>query len=168
MISCPSEMTCYAANVSDEKPCLGAGDILHPILSHSTAASEPYEGSFDNPAAGNDFEALGRVGTLDDLDSPFADLVQGIPQLWPAVTAICEDMAQQWIGPGDGFQQTRRAVPILYIGTMNGEADQQTDSIGHNVALAPLDPFARIVAANPSTFSGFDALAVDHTRRRAG
>ena len=81
-------MTCDASNVRDEEPCLGAGDVFLPILSHSTAASEPCEGSFDDPAAGNDFEALGRVGTLDDLDSPFADLVQGIPQLWPAVTAV--------------------------------------------------------------------------------
>ena len=148
-------MTGHSENVGDEEPGLGAGDVFLPILGHSTAASEPCEGTFDDPAAGNDFEALGRVGTLDDLDSPFADLVQGISQLWLAVAAICEDVAQQRIGLGDGFQQTRRAVAILYISTMNGEADQQTDSISHNVALATLDPFARIIAANPSTFSGF-------------
>jgi len=80
-------------------------------------------------AAGNDVEALGRVGTLDDLDSPFADLVQGIPQLWPAVAAIhCrqvngtftergEDVVQQRIGPGDGFQHPRRAIHCPAVDT---------------------------------------------------
>jgi hypothetical protein len=142
-------MTCHSANVGDEEPGLGAGDVFLPILGHSTAASKPCEGSFDDPAAGDDFEALGRVATLDDLDGPFAELLRGISQLWPAVAATCEDVAQQRMGPGDGFQQTRRAVAMLHIGTMNGEADQQTDGIGHNVALATLDPFARIIAATP-------------------
>jgi hypothetical protein len=147
-------MTCHSANVGDEEPGLGAGDVFLPILGHSTAASKPCEGSFADPAAGDDFEALGRVGTLDDLDGPFGQLLQGISQLWPAVAAICEDMAQLTKVPGDGSQQTQRAVAILYIGTMKGEGDQQTDGIGHNVALTTLVLFARIITANPSAFSG--------------
>ena len=51
---------------------------------------------------------------------------------------------------------------------MNDKADEKTDRIGDDVALAPLDPFSGIIAANPATFSGFHALTVNHTRCRAG
>ena len=39
--------------------------------------------------------------------------------------------------------------------------------VGHDVSLAPLDLLAGIIARNPAAFGGLDALAVDHTRRRA-
>ena len=65
---------------------------------------------------------------------------------------------------------------------MHDKACQQSDRIGDDVALAPLDPFsvravyaaplgprsALIIAGNPATFSGFYALAVNHTRCRVG
>jgi hypothetical protein len=171
-------MTCHAANVGDEEPGFGAGDGFLPILGHSTAASKPCEGALYDPSAarqwfafkpregaGDDFEASGRVGTLDDLDCPFADFVQGISQLWPAVAAIYRrEGAKTWRNKGITLTMdfSRPGAPslarqamlaslrgaILYIGTMNGEADQQTDGIGHNVTLATLDPFAHCPATH--------------------
>ena len=60
------------------------------------------------------------------------------------------------------------AIPILNVGPVNDKTDEKTDRIGDDVALAPLDPFSGIIAANPAAFSGFYALAVNHTRCRAG
>ncbi len=51
---------------------------------------------------------------------------------------------------------------------MHGKADQEPDGIGDDVTLAPLDPLTGIIPANPTTFSGFYALTIDHARRRAG
>jgi hypothetical protein len=54
--------------VSDERPSNGAGDGCFEILRQSTAAAEPCESSFDDPSARQNFEALCRVGALDDFD----------------------------------------------------------------------------------------------------
>jgi hypothetical protein len=44
--------------VGDEEPGLGAGDVFLPILGHSTAASKPCEGSFDDPFAARQWFAF--------------------------------------------------------------------------------------------------------------
>ena len=54
------------------------------------------------------------------------------------------------------------------LGRMGDGEQQQAERIGHDVALASLDLLASVVAANPSTLGGFDALAVDHAGRRTG
>ena len=36
--------------------------------------------------------------------------------------------------------------------------------VGHDVTFAALDTFASIIAAYPAIFSGFHALAINHTR----
>ena len=70
-------------------------------------------------------------------------------------------MAQKGVSFGDGRQHFGRSIPILNVGPMNDKADEKTDRIGDDVALAPLDPFSGIIAENPATFSGFYAQVVD-------
>ena len=48
---------------------------------------------------------------------------------------------------------------------MNHEADHQPERVDNDMALAALDLLARIIASDAAAFRGFDALAVDHTRR---
>ena len=90
--------------------------------------------------------------------------------------------AQKGVSSGDGRQHFGRSIPILNVGPVHDKTCQQSNRIGDDVALAPLDPFsvraayaaplgprsALIIAGNPATFSGFYALAVNHTRCRAG
>ena len=71
--------------------------------------------------------------------------------------------AQKGVSFGDGRQHFGRAVTILNVGPVHDKADEKTGRIGDDVALAPLDPFSGIIAADPATFSGFYALAVNHT-----
>src|SRR5256885_12920648 len=48
-----------------------------------------------------------------------------------------------------------------------GCTDQQTASIGHNVALAPFNLLGRIVTTRPTALGGLDRLTVDDPGRRA-
>src|SRR3546814_1863863 len=66
----------------------------------------------------------------------------------------------------DGGEQGGRAIPVLNIGAMNGEADEQAGGVGDNVAFASLDLLSGIIARNTAAFRGFDALAVDDAGRR--
>ena len=76
--------------------------------------------------------------------------------------------AQKGVSFGDGRQHFGRSIPILNVGPVNDKADQQSNRVGDDMALAPLDPFSGIIAANPSAFSGFHALTVNHPRCRTG
>ncbi len=89
-------------------------------------------------------------------------------QLWPGIAAIGKHMAQPGEAMPDRPQHVRRTVAVLNIGGVDHGEQQQAKGIGNYVALAALDLFAGVIPANPSTFSGFHALAVDHARRRAG
>ena len=120
------------------------------------------------PAARDDFEALCSVGAFGDLQRPALDFLQSTLQLGAGIAAIGEYMMQKWIGVRHGLQQVRRAVSILNIDTLHGKANQKPDDIGDDVTLAPFDPLAGVMVSDTATFSGFHALAVDHTRRWGG
>lgn len=64
------------------------------VLGEAAVAIEPSQCGFDHPAAWKDDEALGCIGPLDDLDSPFPDPAQSLPQLFIRITAIGKNMAQ--------------------------------------------------------------------------
>jgi GNAT superfamily N-acetyltransferase len=68
----------------------------------------------------------------------------------------------------DGVQHAWRAIAVLDIGGVDEDADEQTEGVGHDVALAALDLLAGIIAASSSTFGRFHALAVDDARRGRG
>ena len=55
------------------------------------------------------------------------------------------------------------AVAVLNISRVNDSMDKVAAGVGQDMALPALDPLARVIAANPPTFRGFDALAVDDT-----
>ena len=84
-----------------------------------------------------------------------------VTQLLSRVAAVREDMAQ----PGEALayclEHIDGAVPVLNIGGMDQDQDQEAAGVGKDMALAPLDLLARVIATNPATFGGFDRLAVD-------
>ena len=63
--------------MGDENPGLGTFDGFLPILCQSAATSQPGEGGFNDPSAGQDFKAFGGVATLHNPDRPTANGYQG-------------------------------------------------------------------------------------------
>ena len=51
---------------------------------------------------------------------------------------------------------------------MNQQSDQQAKGIGHDMALAPVDLLASIIAPDTAAFGGLHALAVDYAGTWAG
>jgi hypothetical protein len=51
---------------------------LFEVLGETAVSVEPCQGAFDDPAAGQEFEALGGIGSLDDFERPLADFGQRI------------------------------------------------------------------------------------------
>ena len=68
----------------------------------------------------------------------------------PGVAAVRKDVAQPWEALVYSLEHIDGAVPVLNVGSMHENEDQEATGVGQDVALAPLDLFARVIAANPT------------------
>jgi len=120
----------------DVNPGFGAGDRSLEILGQAAVSIEPSKGSFDDPSPWQQLKS-GRVsGAFDDFDSPVAEFGEGVTQVGAVIDAVGEQMAQPRKQPVDGLDDQLGAIAILDIGGVHLGTNQQTASIGHNVALA--------------------------------
>jgi hypothetical protein len=94
VISCSCDAACEELDRGDEQPCGCRGDGLLEVLGEATVAVQPSEDSLDNPTAREDDTPLCGIGAFDDLDGPFADPAQRVPELVSSIAAIGEDMTQ--------------------------------------------------------------------------
>lgn len=72
-----------------------------PVLGQSSASPEPDEDALDDRSAGQDLEALSRVGALDDLSCPLADPGERAARLPPGIAAVNEDTPEPRAGSAD-------------------------------------------------------------------
>ena len=78
---------CYTSNDKlnggDIDPGLGALDGGFEVFGQAAVAIEPGEGTFDDPAAREDFEANGIGHAPDDFDAPSAEFTSASRSLSP-------------------------------------------------------------------------------------
>jgi hypothetical protein len=79
--------------VGDEDPGIRACDCGLEVFGEPAATVEPGEGSFDDPTARQDLEALGGVGSFDDLKRPVPDFGHGLFELVASISPVGEDVA---------------------------------------------------------------------------
>ena len=120
------------------KPRGGAFDGSFAVLGYAAIASQQSEGAFDDPAPGQDFEALGAVGTLDSLDCPLAELGQRRAKLVASIASAREDTAQPGEAVADAGQHIGRAVTVLLIGGVDNGSDEEALRVGDGWRFLPL------------------------------
>lgn len=59
----------------------------------SSASVQPCEGAFYNPPSGDNLEAHCDIRTLNNLDCPVSNSLKSVPQLWPSIATIRENIA---------------------------------------------------------------------------
>ncbi len=91
-----------------------------------------------------------------------------LTQFRAGIGTIGKQVTQPGEPEANGLDECDCAVAVLNVGCSNDHEQQQSDRIGDNVTFAALDLFASVIAANAPAFSGFDALAVDHSGRWTG
>jgi hypothetical protein len=118
-----------------------------PILGEPSASAEPGEGSLDDPAFGQDNEALGLIGALDDLD---VDALENGPQCvlecCALISAISVELQKEGVETEQRRHQEHAAVAILDVCGVHDSVHQEALRIDENVPLLALDLLARIVA----------------------
>src|SRR6266568_2869220 len=118
-----------------------------PILGQPAAAVEPGEGALDDPAFGQDEEAVGLVGALDDFDiDPTQHFGDGLLELGSLITAIGIELEQEREHAEQGAQQQRPAVAVLNVGRMHDGVQQQPLRVYQDMALLALNLLARVIA----------------------
>ena len=122
----------------------GSGVALE-VAGQAAIAADPGEGALDDPAFGQDDEAVG-VAAFDDLQSPRTGLGDNLGHLWPLVPGVGEDAFDEREGPPRGAQQVTRAIAVLHVGGVDRHAQQEAQRIDQDVALATGDFLARIKA----------------------
>jgi hypothetical protein len=114
------------------------------IARQAAIAADPSEGSFDDPALGQDDEFVQFVA-LDDLDHPMTGAGSGPCDAWSLVAGIGEDALDE----GDEaaratIENQPHPVAVLNVGRMNDDVQQEAERIDQDVAFAPDDLLARI------------------------
>jgi len=78
--------------MGDENPSNGACDGSLEVLGEPATSVEPGEGSLDDPSTRQDLEALGGIGSFDDLKGPAPEFGHGVLQLIAGVGAVSKDV----------------------------------------------------------------------------
>ena len=86
------------------------------------------------------------VTAADDLEHPRAGPGDGIVHLPALITRVSNDAFEKGKAPSRLPQQSLGSVPILYVGAMDVDGQQQSERVGQDVALAAQHLLARIIA----------------------
>lgn len=127
------------------------------ILGEPPAAIDPGDGTLDDPASGDDLEALGLGGALDHLDPP-RGLGHGPAQFRAAIGAVGEDRLQKGKQPARAMVQNQtRAVAVLQVGRMDDDGEDQAEGVDEEMALLAFDLLARVIARRVEARPPFSA-----------
>ena len=115
------------------------------VAGHTPALADPGEGALHPPAQRQDDEFV-QIATADDLQTPASSACHRRRHLRSLVAAITDDA----LNKGEQFahlaQQRLRSITVLHIGRMHDHAKQQAQRIGQDMALAPENLLARVIA----------------------
>ena len=122
----------------------GSG-VAFEVARQTAVAADPGEGALDDPSLGQNDKAV-RVATLDDLQGPATCIGDDLRHLWSLIAGVGEDTLDEGEQAPRRTQQVASAVAILHIGGLNADAQQETERVDQNMALAASDLLARIEA----------------------
>src|SRR5712691_3558644 len=118
------------------------------VLGEPAVATEPCEGALDNPALGQHVETL-CGGVLGNNDEVAAESATGGFNHRTSIAAVGVEDGQARDDPLKLCQQRHRARPVLNIGRMGHDDEQEAERVDDDVALAAPHLLARIPAARP-------------------
>ena len=114
------------------------------ITRQAAIAANPGQGSFDDPALGQDDEFVQFVA-LDDLEHPTTGAGSRSRSAGSLIAGIGKDARdEREEAAGASIENQPRPIAVLNVGGMNDDVQQKAERIDKDVALAPDDLLARI------------------------
>jgi hypothetical protein len=116
------------------------------VFGQSAAAADPGEGTLDDPAFGENDEAVQLIA-LDDLQRPGAGLGDSVGRLRALIAGIGEDTFDEGKQPAcTPVEDQPSAVAILHVGRVDDDVQQEAERVDKDVPLAARDLLARVIA----------------------
>jgi hypothetical protein len=141
----PGQATQHDADHGEAEEGGDGSGIAFEVAGEAAVAADPGKGALDDPAFGQDDEAMG-IAALDDLQGPRAGLGNDPGHLWSLVAGVGKDALDERKGSPRGAQQVTRTIAVLHVGRVDGDAQQEAQRIDQDVALAAGDFLPRIKA----------------------
>jgi hypothetical protein len=136
----------HDADHSEADESCGGSRVALEVTHKAPVVADPGERALDDPALGQDDEAMQFVA-LDDLDLPGARLCDGCCRLRSLVAGIGENALDEGEETArTAIEDAWRAVSILHRGRMDDDVQQEAERIDEDVPLAARDLLARIKA----------------------
>jgi hypothetical protein len=138
----------HELNHSDSDPCLGRLRQGLEVFTQPPRAIEPAKGAFDDPAPLHHLKALGVPGAFHDHEAPLQHGRDPGDEL-ARVPAIGPDQLQSREAGDQRRQHLFGAIPVLDPRRMYHHDQQETEDIDDDVALAPTEALAAVIASEP-------------------
>ncbi len=137
------------------------------VIAHEAAlVHQPAEGARHDPAARQDFEALGRVGAFNDLDSQFgAACFDPLGEGLAGIATIHPQDAQPGEPAQDSAQKQLGAGAFGGVGWGHGHAEHQPHRIHQQMPLAAFDAFGGVITHETAVPRRLDTLTVQNRGR---
>jgi len=123
----------------------GDGGELLVIADKASVLEDPGECPLHDPAPRQHLEGPCMGAAADDLEGDMR-FVGGPAHEATGVATISEDAGDKGIVPARALERQLAAVTILDVGAVDVHGEEPTIGVGQDVALAPGDLLARIVA----------------------
>lgn len=142
----PGQASEHDADHGEADEGCGGSRVALEVAREASVATDPGEGSLDDPTFGENDEAMQLVA-LDDLQLPSTGLGDGRGGLRSLITRIGENALDKGKeATGAPVENERRAITILHVGRMNDDVQQEAERVDENMPLAARDLLARIEA----------------------
>ena len=116
------------------------------VTGEPAVAADPGERALDDPALGEDDEAM-QFGALDDLQRPGAGFGDSRGERRTLVARVGEDaLDEREEASRANIEDEPRAIAVLHRGGVNDDVQEEAERVDEDVSLATRDLLARIVA----------------------
>ncbi len=142
----PGQSSEHDADHGETDECCGGSHVALEIAREASVVADPREGSLDDPAFGENDEAMQLVA-LHDLELPGAGPGDSSRSLRSLVASIGEDALDKGKETtGVPVENEGCAVTILHIGRMDDNIQQEAKRVDEKMPLAALNLLTRIKA----------------------
>ena len=133
------------------------------VFAEPARTPQPSEGAFDDPAAGQHLEAVERCGAFNHFETSTAAGAQAADPVdqRTGVAAVRPNAPQ----PAEAGEQQAGSIPILHVGGMDADEQNQSQGIDQKVSLSSCHLLASIVSTNSPLLSCSHPLRVKDRSR---
>ena len=135
----------HEADHGEADESLDAARVALEVARQPPVMADPGQGALDDPALGQHDELVKRAA-LDDLHRPSPGGGDSGGHARSLVAAIADDALDEREQAACASQRLVGAIAVLDVGAMDEDAHEETERVDQDVALAPRDLLARIVA----------------------